>query len=343
MLFNRELYQEDLRQAMSCITAPQGSSFLITGATGLIGSFLTDALICKNRREGTGYKICGTSRRLSSLERRFPYVTASDLFYPMEHDITTPLPQDVSWDYIINCASNADPASYARYPAETVAANVLGTRNILEYLKSHSACRMLFTSTMEVYGEIPGASSFSEDDFGCIDFNQVRSGYPESKRTAELLIRSYAEEYNISAVIARLGYIYGPTMTEQDNKAAAQFIRKAIKDEPIVLKSKGSQRRSYCYVSDAAAGIFTALFAGERGQAYNIANPASTLTIAELAETAASLVQQEVLYESPDDLEQKGFSQPRDAVLDASRLMSLGYTPIHPPASGLLRTISLLT
>mgnify|MGYP000691830324 FL=1 len=105
---------------------------------------------------------------------------------------------------------------------------------------------------------------------GMIDQTILRNGYPESKRCCELLVRSYVEEFGINAVIARLPSVYGPTMLRSDSKAHAQFIRNALNGENIILKSKGDQRRTYCYVVDAASAIFKILSAGENGEIYNI-------------------------------------------------------------------------
>ena len=217
-----------------------------------------------------------------------------------------------------------------------------GTLNVLNYARRHPGCRVLFTSTFEVYGEIPDRSCLSEEDYGLIDYNQIRSGYPESKRTAELLVRSFVEEYGVDAVIARLSSIYGPTMTKGDNKAAAQFIRRAAAGQDIVLKSKGNQRRSYCYVADACAGILTALRRGKAGEAYNVCNPACEITIAELAQIAAKAAGTRVVFDLPDELEQKGFGKAKDSVLRADKLTALGYAPAYSAEKGITVSVSII-
>ena len=112
------------------------------------------------------------------------------------------------------------------------------------FQEKHPGCRVLFTSTFEVYGEIPDRTRLSEEDYGLIDYNQIRSGYPESKRTAELLVRSFVEEYGADAVIARLSSIYGPTMTKGDHKPAAQFIRSAPgASAPMSISANSNRKR----------------------------------------------------------------------------------------------------
>ncbi len=334
------LYLEDLEKA-SEFSGLRNTSILVTGASGLIGSFIVDALAYRNEKYGTNVRIYAMGRRPEKLQQRFSYCTAVHNVTLLAHDICRPL-GDEQYDFIIHAASNADPRTYALYPVETIQTNILGTTNVLEYARAHSGTRVLFTSTMEVYGSIPEAYSFSEEQYGLVDFNQIRSGYPESKRTSELLCRSYSSEYGVDAVTARMGYIYGPSMTAEDNKVIAQFINKAIAGENIVLKSKGEQLRSYCYISDAAAGIFCILAKGESGKAYNVANRLSTTTIFEMAQLAAAHTGTGVIFELPDELERLGSSKPQNAVLDESALIALGWSGVYTMAEGFARTVSIL-
>lgn len=342
MFVNNKYYSCDLERVMHCIEMPDNVSVLITGATGLIGSFIMDAFLYYNQHSGKHVKITGTSRHIEGLRTRFGYALKSEYLHLVQRDASAPIPDIEQYDYIIHTASNADPRSYALYPAETIITNIFGNNSVLEYARKHKNTRVIMTSTFEVYGYISEKGFFSEDDYGKIDFNQIRSGYPESKRTAELLVRSYVEEYGVDAIIVRLCSIYGPTMTKGDNKAVAQFIRKALKEEDIVLKSKGEQQRSYCYVGDAASGIITALCKGVAGEAYNVSNPDSTITVAELAQVTANIVGSNVVLGVPDEMEEKGFSKPKDSVLSSEKLMKLGFIPHYSVEQGLKQTILIL-
>ena len=323
-------------------------SVLVTGATGLIGSCIVDVLLAAEKPDGTEgslgenaaerCKIYALGRNAEKLRKRFSY--AADRVNFIVQDIKEPLP-DENFDYIFHCASNADPRSYALQPAETVTTNVIGTYNILNYCKSHRETRLLYTSTFEVYGQLD-KDIYEEADFGLIDQNQIRSGYPESKRVCEIMLRSYTQEYGIDALIARLSSIYGPTMLDNDSKAHAQFIRNALKGQDIVLKSEGLQKRTYCYAADAVRGLFTVLRYGKSGEAYNVANPDSVVSIAQLARIAAELSGTKVVFDLPDDIEKKGFSKPQNCVLDTKKLEMLGFKGSYDIRKGMSETMNIL-
>lgn len=312
------------------------ASFLVTGATGLIGSCIIDVLVAANKN-GCEFSIYALSRSKEKVKNRF-----CDNVIPVIQDITDAVPADLHFDYIFHCASNADPKSYALRPSETVLTNIIGTKNILDYCKQNKNTRVLFTSSFEVYGCIDGVSLYSENMSGIIDQTVLRNGYPESKRCCELLLRSYVEEYGIKAVIARLSSVYGPTMLKNDSKAHAQFINNILKEENIVLKSKGEQRRCYTYVVDAASALFALIFKGRNGEIYNVANEDSVTSIAELASLCAKIAGTEVVSNLPDNIEEKGFSKTKDCILDTKKLQELGWHGTYTLEAGLRETVEEL-
>lgn len=335
MIYENSLYRESISLIASEIPVCKGN-ILITGATGLIGACLTDIFAYCNMNRGTKFKVYALGRNRRKLNNRFGYCKDIEV---IPQNVVDEIRLD-GIDYIIHAASNADPESYALYPAETIVTNVLGARNVLELAKTDQA-RVLLISTFEVYG-IMERDEYRESDFGVIDGNQLRSSYPESKRTAELLFRSYNDEYGVDGVIAHLSSIYGPTMLKRDSKAHAQFLRNALAGENIVLKSKGEQIRSYCYVLDAVSGLLKVLFDGERGEAYNVANMESVSSIAGLADRIAKIADTKVVFKIPHELERKGFSNPQNCILNTEKINALGWRGKYSLNEGLIETITIL-
>ena len=146
----------------------------------------------------------------------------------------------------------------------------------------------------------------------------VRSCYPSSKRAAETLAVCYARQYGLDVSIARPSHVYGPYFSPSDNRVYAQFIRNVLAGEDIVMKSKGTQFRSWCYVIDCAAALLFLLLKGENMTAYNIADAQSNITIRSLAEL-------------PEETEKAGYSVVTKAVFDTARLESLGWSPLPSP------------
>lgn len=315
----------------------QNASILVTGATGLIGSCIIDVLIEANTKLGKNIKIYALSRSYKGIVERF-----GDAVIPVIQDINFPLDGKIQFDYIIHGASNADPKSYALQPVETILTNIVGNKNVLEYCSKHLNTKMILTSTFEVYGEIKGQSTYTEDMSGIIDQTVLRNGYPESKRCSELLLKSYVEEYKVKAVIARLPSVYGPTMLKGDSKAHAQFIRNAVNGENIVLKSEGNQRRTYCYVIDAVRAIFKILLDGKSGEIYNVSYEKSIASIAEMAQLCADVSGTTVVFEIPNSIEIKGFSKPKDCILDNKKLRDLGWRGQYSLMRGIKETYDYL-
>lgn len=330
------MYENSIRELAKQIGL-RDVSILVTGATGLIGSCAIDVLSVLNKEFCANIKIYALGRNKNKIESRF-----GKNVIPVEQDIINPLDKKIEYDYIIHAASNADPKSYALQPVETILANVLGNKNILDYCAGHLKTKMILTSSFEVYGELKGQDIFLENMSGIIDQTVLRNGYPESKRCSELLVRSYVDEYGVDAIIARLPSVYGPTMLESDSKAHAQFIRNALNGENIVLKSKGEQTRTYCYVLDVVSALFKLLCAGKDGEIYNVSNENSIASIAEVAKTCAEIAGTKVVFDLPSEVEAKGFSRSRNCILDNKKLKDLGWSGKYSLREGLEETLEYL-
>ena len=333
------IYREALERVLPEVAIKDGK-VLVTGATGLIGSCIIDLLMLSNEH-GRRFEVYALGRSKEKLSARFDAFKQSKHLHFVEQDIVKPLESGISYDYIIHGASNADPRNYALYPAETMLINLEGAKNVLNYCKENLNTKVLLMSSFEMYGNA-GKDVYSESDCGVLDINMIRSCYPESKRCMEIMARCYVDEYGVNAVIGRLSSIYGPTMAKNDSKAHAQFIRNGLDGENIVLKSKGEQRRTYCYVIDAVTGLLCVLAKGEKGEAYNIANENAVVSIADVANTVANLARTKVVFDLPDDVEKKGFSVPQNCILDNSKLRSLGWKGNYNLQQGIKETMAVL-
>lgn len=342
MIWDSITYINSVRNLYKYITVSD-RNILITGATGLIGSVITDAFCLQNKEKHTGNKIFVIGRNLTKLEKRFDWHGEYKPYYVVKDMVSDTIPSYYEFDYIINAASNADPQSYAIYPVETILTNTNGTQHILDYCKTHLDCRVLLLSTFEVYGKHDN-DEYCEEDFGVLNQNSLRSGYPESKRVAELLVKSYYAEYNVKGLIARLPSVYGPTMIETDNKAHAEFLRAGIQKKDIILKSSGAQKRTYCYVFDVVSGILKILFNGMIGESYNIANPLSVVTIKEFAEIVAKLSNTNVVYTDSNNFNHVAWTIPiQNCILNSDKLKMLGWTAEYDIYHGIGETLKILT
>lgn len=344
-MFNRTYYDRDLDAAARRVEGTgllEGKRVLVTGATGLIGSFLVDALLCMNGR-GAGIRVLAAGRSEGKMRARFGEAVDGGSFRFVPYDAERPPELDEAPDFVVHAACSAHPLAYAQDPTGVMKANLMGTLNLLEMLRANGRGRMIFLSSGEVYGENPGLpNGFAETDYGYVDPMLPRACYPESKRAAETLCAAYAAQFGAQAMVARLCHVYGPTLTAENSRADAQFLRKALAGEDIVMKSTGAQVRSYCYVADAVQALFLLLEKGERGGAYNVANRHSTASIREYAQTLADIAGVRLAFDLPPEAEKAGYTKITRAVFDPTKLENLGWQPEYDLRAGLESTFHSL-
>lgn len=345
MAFNRNhpLYQEDLDFILSTkgIEKLKGKSLLITGATGLIGVCMIDALIKYNHDYNADIDIYSVGRNKEKASSRLGVYYNNNKFHFIEQDVREPLPNDIKVDYIIPMASNTHPLAYSQYPIETIEINVKGAENAL--MKAvETGATVLYPSTVEVYGNAIGNEVFTEDYTGKLNLGTARACYTESKRVCEALCQSYIAEKGCKVKIARLSRVFGPTMLESDTKASSQFINKALSGENIVLKSEGNQFFSYTYVADAVAAMLHIMLHGENGAAYNISNEACNVHLKDFAQLCAQQTGKNVVFDLPSEKERKGFSIAVNAILDNTLLKVTGFIPRYSMHDAVERTINIL-
>lgn len=339
MYFSNKRYIEDLKNTYENILGIEllsCKSILITGATGLIGSFFVDFCLYLNEKYDYKIQIYAMGRNEERMKCRFRSHVSDDRLHWVIQDVVVPLILANELDYIIHAAGDGFPAAFREHPVETMTPAFIGTYNLLEAAKRLKVKRVMYISSGEIYGKSIGVKhAFKEDESGIIDSMQVRSCYPMAKRAAETLCVSYSQEYGVDTVIVRPGHIYGFAVSSNDNRATVQFLNNALSGEKIVLHSPGLQMRSYTYISDCVSALLTVLLHGNNREAYNIANSESRVTIAEYAKILADVAGVGYEIRLPDEIQQKELTPIEYAVLDSSKLEDLGWKGKYKIRSGI--------
>lgn len=347
-LYQNSNYIEDVRM-VTTLELPweklRDKSIMLSGATGLLGSFLVDVILEKNIMDGLNCTVYALGRnKIKAKERFSKYFDDKHLVF-IPYDVKQPLIRNDlhTVDYVLHLASNTHPMQYSTDPIGTITTNIIGVQNMLDFAVDHNATRFAFASSNEIYGENRGDVEFFDENYcGYINSNTMRAGYPESKRCGEALCQAYKTQKGLDVVILRFTRSYGPTMLMSDTKAISQFIKKGIVGEDIVLKSAGTQYYSYQYMADSVSGLLTILLKGENGEAYNIAEEHSDIMLKDLAAVIAEMSGKKVVFEIPDAVEAAGYSTATKARLDGHKLGGLGWKPRYDIKSGMERTISIL-
>jgi dTDP-glucose 4,6-dehydratase len=245
---------------------------LITGGAGFIGSHLCDALLAE------GHHVVCVDNLLTGSLRNVSHLKKEPAFEFLELDVNRPYDAGPV-DYIFHFASPASPVDYMEHGIETLKVGSLGSFHSLELAKKYSAKYML-ASTSECYGD-PLEHPQKESYWGHVNPIGPRSVYDESKRFAEAVTAAYRRYHNVDTRILRIFNTYGPRLQLNDGRVISNFMKQALRGEPLTVYGDGSQTRSFCYVSDEVDGILRLAKANTPGPV-NIGNP-TEFTILECA------------------------------------------------------------
>ena len=267
-----------------------GKTVLITGAYGMLASYITYMFFFLIIEKGINVHIIAVVRSGEKLVNRFGVFLESINVTIIESNLDMPLVVEESVDYIIHAASLASPNYYSICPIDVLMPNVIGTKYLLDLAVEKQSEGFLYFSSSDVYGEVIGKEWITEDTYGILDTRNEHSCYSESKRMAETMCMAWWRQKQVPIKIARIWHTYGPTMDViNDPRVFASFVGDILADRDIIMMSNGLSKRSFCYISDAIAAYFMILLNGEAGSAYNVCRSDQFISISDLAYIMAGI------------------------------------------------------
>ena len=344
--YENRIIQDDL-WAMSKVDLPwrqlDAKTVLVTGATGMLASYVTWLMLYLNEHQGINVSVVALCRDRQKALHYYGCFIEKPYFRLLVQDVCDQIAYAEAVDYIFHLAGNASPYYINTDPVGIMRCNLQGTINVLELARLHAAKRVVFASTREVYGKNDSAESLDESSFGSLNPLDDRSCYPEGKRAAEALLRSYYLQYHIPYNIVRIAHSYGPTMNlENDGRVMADLLSDVVAGRDIVLKSTGEAVRAFVYLTDAVVGMFTVLFHANPATVYNLANETEPITVKDLALLMKSFRKDKSLNVVCGVFQDntKGYCSYKRVALDTTKLEALGWKPLVGLGEGIRRILA---
>lgn len=313
---------EDFVQDFALTDSLNSAKFLITGATGLIGSTLVRCLLALNK----DIQITCPIRNLKKVKAIYGEEVETIRF--IECDLLTylnKLTEEDGFKYIIHCASPTSGKYMTEHPVDTYMLAIDSTRAILEYARKVQT-DIVYVSSLEYYGQNFDDTMITENMQGFVNSTDSRSSYPLGKRAAEYLCVAYAKQFDVNVKVARLTQTFGAGVSADDNRVFAQFARSVIEGKNIVMHTKGESAKPYCYTIDCVSAILYILLKGEKGEAYNVANQETYISIKDMANFLCTHFNPQlkvVIEEHPE----MGYAPVTKLNLSTEKLKSLGWLP----------------
>lgn len=346
-LYKNEIVQKDLieiTENIKNLEALKNTSILITGATGMLATYVTYTLMYLNEKENYNIQIFALVRSEEKAKQKFGKFLQNPNFKLVIQDVTKSIEISEKIDYIIHSAGSASPYFIVNDPVGIIKANTLGTINVMELARKCNVKKVLYTSTREVYGKVDDdVLEITEDMIGKLDQMDSRSCYPESKRMGENICKSYQLQFGIPFNNVRIAHSYGPGMTiDKDGRVMSDFIYCTVNNKDITLNSDGTAKRAFCYINDAITAIFMVLLNGENGESYNIANETEENQIRDVALKLTKIFPEKnlkVTYLDSSKVNTVGYSKIARVKLSTKKLETLGWRPQVKLEEGLKRTV----
>lgn len=306
----------------------RNKTVLVTGATGRLGMYIVEAVSKANIDWNLNITILALARSEQKLREVFGASLGLTYIHTLVQDITEPIRWDGDVHYIFHTAGLASPQDFTNWPVDTLWGHLQGTRNVLELAREKKSEKVLYVSTVEIYGEWKSEEGIREEDMGPMHCDNARACYPEAKRMCETMFAAYEAQYKIPYVGVRLCHTFGPGIALDDGRAFSEFIRNVIRGEDIVLQTDGSAVRTYTYVADAIGAMLIAFTKGKEHY-YNIANLNNLISIRNLAELIAGLDAKgkvKVCYAHPEEQKLK-YLPFKLGIMNVDKIKELGWWP----------------
>jgi len=266
----------------------RGRDVFITGGTGFFGLWLLESFAHANEALGLGARAVVLTRDPAAVARKSPHLMARPGLEFVRGDVRDFAFPAGRFPFVIHAATAASAKLNAETPLEMFDTIVAGTRRVLDFAAQAGTEKLLLTSSGAVYGRQPSALTHVDEEYaGAPDPLAPASAYGEGKRAAEFLCCAHARQHGYEAKIARGFAFVGPHLPLDVHFAVGNFIRDALGGGPIRVGGDGTPFRSYLYASDLAAWLWTILFRGTAGRAYNVGS-AQDLPIAQVAEVVGA-------------------------------------------------------
>lgn len=320
----------------------EGSSFLVTGANGLLAGYITQVLLYLNKyklnKKCTIIALCKDEKK--AIYKYQKYLT-SDYFQLIIQSVEEEIKLKDSVDYIIHAASKANTKEFDIDPVGVISANTVGTYNILNYAAKFKCKGVLFLSSGAIYGNTDIAiKNIKESDYYSLDPLDTRNCYAQSKKLGENLCYCFYKQFQIPVKIVRISHTYGPGINLNDGRVFSDFINNILNNKDLLIYSNGESKRSFCYISDAIVAFFLILFTADSGEAYNMANNECYVSINQLAFILTKKVfknkKLNVIYGSSDHLQSNNQGQ---VSIDTNKLYKIGWKPEIGIEEGFRRTV----
>jgi dTDP-glucose 4,6-dehydratase len=275
----------------------RGARIFVTGATGFFGIWLLETFAYANEQLGLGAALVGLTRNPEAFYAKAPHLADESSITFHCGDVRDFKFPDGSFTHVIHAGTTSSAPVPPREMLDTI---IRGTQRTLDFAVAAGAKRFLFVSSGAVYGKQPvDMTHIPETYSGAPDPMDPNSAYGEGKRAGELLCSISHKEHGLETTIARCFAFVGPHLPLDAHFAIGNFIRDALKGDPITVKD-GTPYRSYLYAADLAIWLWTILFKGESCHPYNVGSD-QEITITNLAQSVASTLEDSILA-SPSNL-----------------------------------------